>query len=185
MLDQMRSSVESADIAQPKDVAGRIRQELQMLLRERGAINRRIGLMKRTLVGLAEICGPDVANRGQPSASDAPPAPHRTRGSQSGLTETCRRTLMGLSQPVTTRQLCERIEQQDSSLFARNKHPMESLAVVLKRLVSYGEVLDIASAGDGRTWLWAEVDRQNACGDEHPSSSALGRSELSAAGAEA
>jgi hypothetical protein len=194
MFDQTRSSPESvslqtADIGHAKQVAGRIQQELQMLLRERSAISKRIGLMKRTLVGLAEISGLDVANRGRRTASDEPPAPRRTCRSRSGLTETCRRTLMGLSQPTTTRQLYERIEQQDPSLFARNKHPMESLAVVLKRLVSYGDVLDVAGAGDGRTWLWAEVDRQSARGDEHPSSSALVRSEarkeLSVAGAEA
>jgi hypothetical protein len=194
MFDQTRSSPESVflqtpDVGHARQVAGRIQQELQMLLRERSAISKRIGLMKRTLVGLAEISGLDMTNRGRRSVSDTPPAPRRTCRSRSGLTETCRRTLMGLSQPATTRQLYERIEQQDPSLFARNKHPMESLAVVLKRLVSYGDVLDIGGAGDGRIWLWAEVDRKNTCGDEPPSSSALGRSEarkeLSAAGAEA
>jgi hypothetical protein len=190
-LEQMQSSPESVsvqavDIGQTKHFAEWIQQESHLLLREREAIGKRIRVIKGTLTGLAEMFGPDMVNGAL--SPTAPPAHRQARRSHPGLTETCRRILMGLSQPVTARRLCDRIEQQEPSLFVRNKHLPGSVAVVLSRLVSYGEVLDTANEGGGRTWLWA-ADRQNVCVDEHQLSSPVRRLDLSeessAAGTEA
>jgi hypothetical protein len=86
---------------------------------------------------------------------------HYGKRSHPGLTETCRRILMEVSQPLTVRRLCDRIRQDDPSLLERHKDPTASVAVVLKRLVSYGEVLDGLNEKDGRTWLWAGTLRHD------------------------
>lgn len=179
-LEQTRSysgqaSVQALDFGQTEHVIGRIQQELVVLLREREAIVNRIAVIKRTLVGLSAIFGPDKVNGVLGDLLSAQSAQRHTRRSHPGLTDTCRRILRGLSQQITVRQLCDRIEQEEPSLSERHQFLTNSVTVVLKRLVSYGEVLETANEKDGRTWLWA-VDQRKACVAEHHLSSPVSSS---------
>lgn len=182
------ASVQTADIGQTEHLIVRIQQELQLLLREREAIVKRIGVIKHTLAGLTDIFGSDIVTEELRDLLSVRSAHPHTRRSHPGLTETCRRILMGLSQPITARQLCGRIEQENPSVLERNKNPTASVAVVLRRLVSYREVLDTVNERDGRTWLWVGA-RQHDFVAEHQLSSPVRRPEASkessAAGTEA
>lgn len=165
-LQQLQSSSESvyvvpANTADTNHVIGLIKQELQLLLHKDAALLKRIRLIRQTLVGLADIFGPAIVHE---DLQHLLCKYHRHDGKRShpGFTETCRRILMECSEPLTVRQVCERIRQDNPSLLARNKNPTASVAVVLKRLVSYGEALDGVNERDGRTWLWAGTLRRDA-----------------------
>ncbi len=135
-------------------VIGRLQQHLQLLLVEQTALLKRIRLIRHTVAGLTDIFGPDILNE-ELKRLLRKPGRHIRERSHLGLTETCRRILMEVSQPLTVRQLCDRIRQDNPDLFARHKDLTASVAVMLKRLVSYGEVRDGLNERDGRTWLWS------------------------------
>ena len=63
-------------------------------------------------------------------------------------------------QPLTVRQLCDRIRQDNPALFARHRELSASVAVVVKRLERYGEVLDGFNERDKRTWLWSRKAKE-------------------------
>jgi hypothetical protein len=138
-------------------LVGRIQQELHSLRLERSEILKRIRVIRRTLVGLADIFGSEAVN-GELQDSLVKLARRYPSQCRPGLTETCRRILMELAQPLTTRQLCERIKEENPIVWARHKNPTASVLVVLKRLVSYGEVNGVREK-DGRTWLWIGARR--------------------------
>jgi hypothetical protein len=165
-------STKAATTEEIGDVIGRIHRELQLLLLERAAIVKRIGVIRHTIVGLADVFGADVIDQGLQYLL-LPSAGRRTRG----LTDVCRRMLMKFSQPLTTRQLCDRIQETDPSVLTRQKCPTTSVGVVLRRLVNYGQVQDGLSE-DGRTWLWIGA-RQRDDFAEHSSSSPLKREQAS------
>jgi hypothetical protein len=135
-------------------VIGRLQQHLQLLLVEQTALLKRIRLIRHTVAGLSDIFGPNILNEELRRLLCQQGRRVRER-SHPGLTETCRRILMKVSQPLTVRQLCDAIRHDDPDLFARHKNLTASVAVVLKRLESYGEVLDVLNERGGRTWLWS------------------------------
>jgi len=134
-------------------VVDRIQHELRSLLLERAAIVKRIGMVKHTITGLIDVFGADIPDGELRNLLD-----HRSGGSSTcphpGLTEACRHTLMESSQPLTTRQLCVKIQETHPSILVKHQQPMASVTVVLRRLVSYGEVQDGVNERHGRTWSW-------------------------------
>lgn len=110
-LRQPRSSAESvsvlpANAADTDHVIGRIQQELQLLLLEHAVLLKRIALIKHTLAGLADIFGSDIISEElQHLLCKYERHP--------GLTETCHRILMEFFQPLTVRQLCDRVRQDN------------------------------------------------------------------------
>lgn len=134
-------------------VIGRVHSELKFLLLERAAIVKRIGVIKHIIIGLADIFGSDVIDKELQELISKQSA-CRTAPSDQGFTSVCRRTLMRSSEPLTTRQLCDRIQEKHPAVLARQKQPTNSVTVVLRRLVSYGEVKDGVNESDVRTWQW-------------------------------
>jgi hypothetical protein len=114
---------------------------------------KRIGVIKHIVVGLADVFGADVVDEELRELISKPSA-CRTARSDQGLTSVCRRTLMKFSEPLTTRQLCDWIQEKSPSVLARQKKPVNSVTIVLRRLVSYGEVRDGVNERDVRTWQW-------------------------------
>lgn len=149
----------AATIEDTGSVIGRLQQHLQLLLVEKTALLKRIRLIRHSVAGLTDIFGPDILNE-EFKRLLRKPGRHVRERSHLGLTETCRRILMELSQPLTVPQLCDRIRQDHPDLFARHKDLTASVAVVLKRLVSYGEVRDGWNEKNGRTWLWSPTQKK-------------------------
>jgi len=140
----------------PEDVervVGRIKRELSLLLQERAAIAKRIRSIQNTIAGLADVFAVDI---GDEELWDVLPeqSAHRKSRHHRGITDACRRALMEFSQPVTTHQLCDKMQETSTSILARQKQPTTSVTVVLRRLVSYGEVQDSFNERNVRTWLW-------------------------------
>jgi hypothetical protein len=130
-----------------------MRQELPSLLLERAAIVKRIGTIKRTVAGLADVFGDNVSS-GKLRDFFAKRTARCGSRSRPGLTGTCRRILMESFEPVTTHQVWDRNQTTNPSVLARHRRPATSLAVILRRLVSYGEVGDRLNEKNVPTWLW-------------------------------
>jgi hypothetical protein len=73
-----------------EQVIGRAHQELESLLKQRAAIIKRIGIIKQTILGLANLFGDDVVGNELLELID-----HRSDARQPGFTTTCRTILMG------------------------------------------------------------------------------------------
>jgi len=123
--------------------------KLQELVRERAEIVRRIGAIKRTIVGVTKLCGNEALS---PSAQQI----LRNNGAirTLGLTDSCRRVLMEASHPLSARAICAELEKRDDSLLARHKDPVASVTTVLNRLARYGEASAVAEGGRS-AWLWS------------------------------
>ena len=150
-------------------IAGWARQELDLLLVRRTAIAKRMTMIQSTLAGLAAVFGPDVIAEERPAPLSKPPIPytlHRSRG----LTQVCRQTLMGSQRPLTTAEIYRRIQKTNPEIMTRHKHPKVALSVVLRRLVTYGEVCDGIDEQDSLTWLWIEGNSPSESALVHSSS---------------
>jgi hypothetical protein len=152
-------SIHAANADDRQRVIGRIQHELQLLLLEHAAIQKRIGVIKRTVIGLADVFGPDIIDgKLQDLLSKRSARPAR---SHPGLTDVCREILKECSQPLTVRKACGIIQEKYPSLLARHRNPTASVLVVLRRLASYGEVEAGSNERGARIWLWV-LARQKA-----------------------
>lgn len=149
---RQRGPLDTTSIYHARTVVGRIRQEIQLLRCERATILERIRVIKHTLTGLAETFRGDIAGSEQLREALSSLPVYR---SDPGLTATCRLVLMSSSQPLTTNQICSRIQEIHPTLLARHKHPKVSVFVVVKRQVQYGVVLMGENEKGQRTWQWA------------------------------
>jgi hypothetical protein len=146
-------SAQGANTEDIGHVIERLQSELQLLLLQRAAIVKRIGVIKHIIVGLADVFGADMVDKELQDLLSKRTNYAKTR-SDPGLTEMCRRVLMEFSEALTVRQVCGRIQETNPSVLARQKQPTNSVTVVLRRLVSYREVKDSVNESDVRTWQW-------------------------------
>ena len=70
-------------------------EELKQLLRQRGDIMKRIGTVKQTIVGLANLFGDDVLSEELLELVD-----RKSSGRQPGFTKACRMVLMEADRPL-------------------------------------------------------------------------------------
>ncbi len=140
------------------EVVRQARVELQLLLRQRAEVMKRIGTVKQTLAGLANLFGDDVLDQELAEMVDL-----RGSGRQPGFTKACRGILLEARQPLSARDVCEHLNQKHPALLARHKDPVASVTTVLNRLVSYGEALPVNLPNGRRAWQWvAEASAQGA-----------------------
>lgn len=138
-----------------QDVIRRAERELRELIEERAEVTKRIGTVKQTIVGLANLFGDGILDGALLDLVD------RKSGSrQPGITRACRRILMESGRPLSARDICDEVQRTAPALLARHKDPMATLNTILSRLVDYGEAT--VSQGDRgqRVWLWA-AERKN------------------------
>ena len=138
-------------------VMERAQQELESLLSQRAAIIKRIGTIKQTILGLANLFGDDVIGDELLELID-----HRSNSRQPGFTTTCRTILMESNRPLLTQEVGQEIARRNPAWLARQKAPLASVSTVLHRLASYGEARSLANDSGQRTWQWV---RDNG---EHP-----------------
>lgn len=142
------------------EVIGRAAQELRQLLQERAEIMKRIGTIKQTLLGLAQVFGDSVLDpelltllgRGAPRP-------------QPGFTRACRTILMESKAPLEARQACRELQLRFPELFERHKDPVASITTVFNRLVNYSEARSSIGANGRRVWEWIGEARQVAVSD--------------------
>jgi chorismate mutase len=138
-----------------EEVVRQAHEELRQLLHQRAEVMRRIGTIKQTIAGLANLFGDSVLNDELLELID-----RKSNGRQPGFTKACRMVLMDANRPLSARQVCERIQQKMPSMLERHKDPMASVTTVLNRLVAYGEAKAVSLDNGRRAWLWA-ADAEN------------------------
>ena len=130
-------------------VVERIQQELQVLRTEHAAIARRIGLIKNTVSGLAEVFGPGVVGQELQHMLSAPVV---TRRRTRGLTDACRELLREAAGPLALKQITAEILQRNPSLLRHHRYPGTVVQMMLRRLVRYGEAEELAGEAGLRSW---------------------------------
>jgi hypothetical protein len=141
-------------------------EELRQLMHQRSEIMKRIGTLKQTISGLANLFGDEILGEDLLELVD-----RKTGGRQPGFTKACRMVLMEAGQPLAVREVCDRIQQRLPAVLLRHKDPLASVTTVLNRLVEYGEAESVIRDNGRRAWQWVS--------DPSPMSSAQGLSNSS------
>ncbi|MGA2856181.1 MAG: hypothetical protein ABSE40_04890 [Candidatus Sulfotelmatobacter sp.] len=137
------------DIGHVQEVVRQAQEELHLLLQQRAEIMKRIGTVKQTIAGLANLFGDGVLNEELLELVD-----RKTNGRQPGFTKACRMILMEAGRPLSARDICESFQEKMPAMLARHKDPMASVTTVLNRLVEYGEAEAVALNNGRRAWRW-------------------------------
>jgi hypothetical protein len=144
------------------EVVRQAHEELRQLMRQRADVMKRIGTVKQTIVGLANLFGDDVLNEELLELVD-----RKTNGRQPGFTKACRMVLMEANCPLGAREVCELIQQKIPPILSRHKDPLASVTTVLNRLVEYGEARTIVKENGRRAWQWVSDPANEASGGRH------------------
>jgi hypothetical protein len=131
------------------EVVRQAHDELRQLMRQRAEIMKRIGTVKQTIVGLANLFGDEILSEELLDLVD-----RKTSGRQPGFTKACRMVLMEAKRPLAAREVCEEIQQRVPPLLSRHKDPLASVTTVLNRLVEYGEARSTVRENGRRAWEW-------------------------------
>jgi len=124
-------------------------EELRQLMRQRADIMKRIGTLKQTIAGLANLFGDEILGEDLLELVD-----RKTAGRQPGFTKACRMVLMEAGGSLSVREVCERIQDRMPAVLLRHKDPLASVTTVLNRLVEYGEAQSIIRENGRRAWQW-------------------------------
>jgi len=130
-------------------------EELRQLLQQRAEIMKRIGTVKQTITGLADLFGEEALGEELLDLIDRKP-----NGRQPGFTKACRRVLMEVRRPMGAREVCAELERQAPTILARHKDPLASVTTVLNRLVDYGEARSLSNDRGRRVWEWVSEGEQ-------------------------
>lgn len=144
----VRSASSSGD-AHVHEVVRAAHDELRQLMKQRADIMKRIGTVKQTIVGLANLFGDQVLTDELLELVD-----RKSNGRQPGFTKACRMVLMESEQPLGARDVCEQIQQKVPAVLLRHKDPLASVTTVLNRLVEYGEARSVVKENGRRAWQW-------------------------------
>jgi hypothetical protein len=148
--------VERYDVGHVQEVIRQAHGELHQLLQQRAEIMKRIGTVKQTISGLANLFGEGLLSEELMELVD-----RKSSGRQPGFTKACRMILMESGHAMNARDICEYFQQKMPALLARHKDPMASVTTVLNRLVDYGEAQAVLSNGR-RAWVWIAEPREAA-----------------------
>jgi hypothetical protein len=139
---------ERYDLGHVQEVIRQAHDELRQLMQQRAEIMKRIGTVKQTISGLANLFGDAVLNDELLELVD-----RKSSGRQPGFTKACRMILMESGRAMNSRDICDYFQAKMPELLARHKDPMASVTTVLNRLVEYGEAEAVLANGR-RAWRW-------------------------------
>lgn len=126
-----------------------VHREFRELMLQKAAIVRRIGTIKQTINGLANLLGEDVVSGELSELVD------RKSGTRpQGFTTTCRLVLMESKCPLISQEVRDEIERRNPALLAHHKDPLASVITVLSRLAKYGEARVVQGQRGLREWEW-------------------------------
>jgi hypothetical protein len=150
-----REMVTHANGAPVEQVIKAAHEELLQLIEQRAEIVKRIGTVKQTIVGLANLFGDHVLGEDLLELIDRKP-----NGRQPGFTKGCRTALMEAGRPLGAREVCQELEKRSPAILSRHKDPLASVTTVLNRLVDYGEARSLSNERGRRVWEWvSDTDR--------------------------
>src|ERR1700730_10586819 len=91
-------------------------EELRQLMHKRAEVVKRIGTVKQTIVGLANLFGDSVLSNELLELVD-----RKSSGRQPGFTKTCRMILMESASALSARGMCEQIQGRMPFMLTRHK----------------------------------------------------------------
>jgi hypothetical protein len=124
-------------------------EELRQLMKQRAEIMKRIGTLKQTIAGLANLFGEGILGDDLLELLD-----RKTGGRQPGFTKACRLVLMEAGHALSVREVCQCIQDRMPAVLLRHKDPLASVTTVLNRLVDYGEAQSEVRKNGRRAWQW-------------------------------
>jgi hypothetical protein len=130
-------------------------RELNQLLKLRAELMKRIGTIRQTLAGLANLFGDSVL-----SDELLTVLARKSSSRQPGFTSACRRVVLEAKNPVGARIVCQMLEQRFPEVLVRHKDPIASVTTVLNRLADYGEVRCLLNENGRRVYEWV-AEREN------------------------
>lgn len=130
-------------------------RELHELLARRAELMKRIGTIKQTLAGLANIFGDSVLSDQLLTFLD-----RKSASRQPGFTRACRVVLMEAAKPLGARLVCQALQHRFPEVLERHKDPIASVTTVLNRLADYGEARCSLDTNGRRIWQWI-AEREN------------------------
>ena len=148
--DQGAKGIPGANDSHVHEVVRQAHEELKQLMRQRAEIMKRIGTVKQTIVGLANLFGDEILSEELLELVD-----RKSNGRQPGFTKACRMVLMEAQKALSAREVCEQIQQRMPPVLLRHKDPLASVTTVLNRLVEYGEARSLLRENGRRAWEWA------------------------------
>ncbi len=137
-----------------QEVVRSAENELTALLQQRAELMKRIGTIKQTLAGLANMFGDSLLSETALVLLDRKSARH------SGFTKACRMVLLESPAPLSARQVCEHLRRKFPGTIERHKKPFASVTTVLNRLVEYDEARTFIGAEGRRVWEWVAERRE-------------------------
>ena len=140
-------------------------QELLALLQQRADIMKRIGTVKQTIIGLANLFGDDVLDDELLTLVDRKP-----NGRQPGFTRACRTVLIESRTPLTGREVVAQLQGRFAGVLVNHKDPLASVTTVLNRLVAYGEARSVVNQAGKRVWEWVAETQERGSGMPEASS---------------
>lgn len=152
--NQSNGQSQAADL-HVQEVIRSAERELHELLGRRAELMKRIGTIKQTLAGLANIFGDSVLSDQLLTFLD-----RKSASRQPGFTRACRVVLMEASKPLGARLVCQALQQRFPEVLERHKDPIASVTTVLNRLADYGEARCALDTNGRRVWEWI-ADRGN------------------------
>jgi hypothetical protein len=132
-----------------QEVVKTAHEELRQLMKQRADIMKRIGTLKQTIAGLANLFGDEILGEDLLELVD-----RKTGGRQPGFTKACRMVLMEAGRALSVREVCQRIQDRMPAVLLRHKDPLASVTTVLNRLVDYGEAQSEVRENGRRAWQW-------------------------------
>jgi hypothetical protein len=130
-------------------------RELHELLQRRAELMKRIGTIKQTLAGLANIFGDAVLSDELLHFLD-----RKSASRQPGFTRACRAVLIEADKPMGARFVCQALQQKFPEVLERHKDPIASVTTVLNRLADYAEARCSLDSNGRRVWEWI-AEREN------------------------
>jgi len=140
-------------------------QELLALLQQRADIVKRIGTVKQTIIGLANLFGDDVLDDELLTLVDRKP-----NGRQPGFTRACRTVLIESRTTLTGREVVAQLQGRFAGVLVNHKDPLASVTTVLNRLVAYGEARSVVNQAGKRVWEWVAETQERGSGMPEASS---------------
>jgi hypothetical protein len=154
--DGVREMDLRASGAPAQEVVKAAHDELRQLMQRRAEIMKRIGTVKQTIAGLANLFGDELLSDDLLELIDRKP-----NGRQPGFTKACRAVLMEARRPLGAREVCDHLDKRAPDILARHKDPLASVTTVLNRLVDYGEARSLTNDRGRRVWEWVSDAAQN------------------------
>jgi hypothetical protein len=132
-----------------QEVLRQAHKELGRLMQQRAEMRKRIGTIRQTIVGLANLFGESVL-----SNESLELVGRESHGRQPGFTDACRTILMENGCAMSARDVVQQIRQRMPTILARHNDPTASVTTVLNRLVNYGEARVVILDNARRGWQW-------------------------------